>query len=366
MSWAPEFAVADSVIVPGLRALGDRTTRAHRGAQAARVAASSRAATPTASGADGVDVFPRLAELDGRRIRPRRASGSPRASQHWTCCSPMATARVGAPSSPGRRGAGRPSWASTSCSTAPERASRASSPSLQEDEQQLERVAAGFGWSFGEDDVSRCCTCRRSTSTSTSGSTTSSTAPRRSGRGACVLDSLTDLSAAVRRSLRFREYLYSLAQRCAKLGISLMLTLELPDLYEPSTTGHEGISHLSDNVILLHYAKRPDGLSRIMTVLKARATELPAGHAGVPHHLRGDPARRPGLQRLGRRCGKRSGAADMPALRGVDTHLPQEASASPSSTGFGPWAGPRRLRLGLRVLLLSQAPSGRSPGPCVR
>ena len=89
-----------------------------------------------------------------------------------------------------------------------------------------------------------------------------------------MLDSLTDLSAAVADPLRFREYLYSLAQRCAKLGISLMLTLELPDLYEPTTTGHEGISHLSDNVILLHYAKRPDGLSRIMTVLKARATEL--------------------------------------------------------------------------------------------
>ncbi len=42
-----------------------------------------------------------------------------------------------------------------------------------------------------------------------------------------VLDSLTDLSAAVVDPLRFREYLYSLSQRCAKRGISLMLTLEL-------------------------------------------------------------------------------------------------------------------------------------------
>ena len=271
MSWAPEFAVADSVISLASERSGDRTSRAIEVLKL-RGSGFLSGRHGYRLGADGIDVFPRLADLDGDdyvatvgarlvghpRLGRSAHRGLPRRVQH-----------------PHRRafGLGKTLMGLHFLFNG----ARAGHPgifaSLQEDTQQLDRVASGFGWSFAEDDVEML---HASPVDLYVDEWVYSLLDRAQEIGAqrIVLDSLTDLSAAVVDPLRFREYLYSLTQRCAKRGISLMLTLELPDLYEPTTTGHEGISHLSDNVILLNYVKRSEGLSRVMTVLKARATEL--------------------------------------------------------------------------------------------
>ncbi len=145
--------------------------------------------------------------------------------------------------------------------------------SLQEDEQQLDRVAVGFGWSLHDPGVEL---------------THSSPVDiyldewvyqlldraERSGAKRIVVDSIDDLAFAISDSVRFRECLYSLSRRCARRGISLMLTLEVPDLFALDTIGRMNVSHLCDNVVLLQYVRAEERLKRAMTVLKARATRL--------------------------------------------------------------------------------------------
>jgi circadian clock protein KaiC len=72
--------------------------------------------------------------------------------------------------------------------------------------------------------------------------------------------------------LRFREYLYSLLQRCANQQISLMMSQEIPALFGMSQLSEDGISHLSDNVILLQFVPQGTELRRAVTVLKTRAS----------------------------------------------------------------------------------------------
>ena len=145
--------------------------------------------------------------------------------------------------------------------------------SLQEDDQQLQRVAAGFGWSLDDPGV-----------------TLTHSSPvdiyldqwvyelldraEQVGAKRIVVDSIDDLSFAIPDQVRFRECLYSLSRRCARRGISLLLTLEVPDLFALDTIGRMNVSHLCDNVVLLQYVRAEERLKRAMTVLKARATQL--------------------------------------------------------------------------------------------
>ena len=77
--------------------------------------------------------------------------------------------------------------------------------------------------------------------------------------------------------LRFREYLYSLLQRCANQQISLMMSQEIPALFGISHLSEDGISHLSDNVILLQFLPTETELRRAVTVLKTRASRHDPG-----------------------------------------------------------------------------------------
>lgn len=87
-----------------------------------------------------------------------------------------------------------------------------------------------------------------------------------------VIDSLNDLMLAAQDELRFREFNYSLVQRLAHAGVSVMFLLELPDLFRITHLSSLGISHATDNVILLQHA--PDGpvMKRALTVLKTRGS----------------------------------------------------------------------------------------------
>ena len=56
-------------------------------------------------------------------------------------------------------------------------------------------------------------------------------------------------------TMRFREYMYSLAQRLSRKGVGVIMTSELPDLFAVTRLSEHGISHLADNVILLQYLR---------------------------------------------------------------------------------------------------------------
>jgi circadian clock protein KaiC len=56
------------------------------------------------------------------------------------------------------------------------------------------------------------------------------------------------------------------------MGVSLFTTLEVPELFEVVRVSEQGMSHLSDNVLLLQYIRHDTRIERALTVLKTRAS----------------------------------------------------------------------------------------------
>jgi circadian clock protein KaiC len=88
-----------------------------------------------------------------------------------------------------------------------------------------------------------------------------------------VIDSLGDLRLASPDTIRFRELLYSLVQRCSRRGVSMLFTLEVPELFGLTQISEFGVSHLSDNVVVLQYVRIGSDIKRTLTVLKTRASD---------------------------------------------------------------------------------------------
>jgi len=87
-----------------------------------------------------------------------------------------------------------------------------------------------------------------------------------------VIDSLNDLSAAAPDQTRLREFLYSLVQRCAHGGVSLMFTHETVELFRVSRLSEFGMSHIADNVVLLQHIRDGSRMKRALSVLKTRGS----------------------------------------------------------------------------------------------
>jgi len=142
--------------------------------------------------------------------------------------------------------------------------------SFQENESQLARVVAGFGWSI--DDPSVRILSRSIVDLNIDewvyqllDLADESRAKR------IVVDSLGDLALAAADPVRFREWMFSLTRRCSRAGVSLMLIVEVPDLFGLNRISEHGISHLADNVVLLQYVQEGSELARALTILKTRA-----------------------------------------------------------------------------------------------
>jgi len=88
-----------------------------------------------------------------------------------------------------------------------------------------------------------------------------------------VIDSLGNLLFASPDDIRFRELMYSLSQRLARRGISLMMTHESTELFRVTQLSEIGMSHLADNVVLLQYLRAESEVKRALLVLKTRASD---------------------------------------------------------------------------------------------
>jgi circadian clock protein KaiC len=87
-----------------------------------------------------------------------------------------------------------------------------------------------------------------------------------------VIDSLMDLQMAAVDDTRFREFMYSLAQRFSRQGISLLITYETPDLFSAGKLSNFAISHLADNAVVLSYHRDHGAMSRSLAIIKTRAS----------------------------------------------------------------------------------------------
>ncbi len=266
---AAEFAVADSILALSTKRLGEREMRVLRVLKLRGSNFASGDHTYRITPA-GLEVFPRLADgldrshysLSTERVSTGVAALDELLGEgYW----PGASTLVCGPSGIGKtlmglhfifKGAslGQPGVIA----------------SLQEDSTQLSRIAAGFGWDLDTAGVHLLC---RSPVDIYIDEWVYALLDlmERVGARRVMIDSLADLAVAAGDQTRFREWMYSLTSRLSRAGISALMTLETPDLFEPVRVSENGMSHLSDNVLLLRYLRHNDGFRRALTVLKTRA-----------------------------------------------------------------------------------------------
>jgi circadian clock protein KaiC len=266
---APEFAVADSVIALGTLAFGDRSGRMLEVLKLRGSDYSSGHHGYRLTG-DGLVVFPRLADARDESayiLRDRRiptgiaALDDMLGDGYW----PGSATLCAGPSGVGKTIMGLQFIARGTAQGDPGVVA-----SLQENPTQLERVAGAFSWSLdGPIEV-----MYRSPVNIQIDEWVYELLDtvERIGARRILIDSLVDLQFAAGESVRFREYMYSLTQRCSRAGVSLFMTSEVPELFDVSRLSDYGVSHLSDNVLLLQYRRDGEDVRRSITVLKARST----------------------------------------------------------------------------------------------
>ncbi|MGZ4371663.1 MAG: RAD55 family ATPase [Gaiellaceae bacterium] len=266
---APEFAVADSVLSLSTAVAGFRESRFLR---VLKLRGSSYLSGVHAYriSADGLQVFPRLADpadsvaygLEGERQSSGIAFLDQMLMEGYF---PGSATLVAGPSGAGKtvmglhfvlHGAlnGEPGVIAT----------------FEENPSQLERMAQGFGWSLTEGielmyrslvdiyvdewvyDLLETV--------------------ERIGARRILVDGVSSLKLASPDEVRFLEYVYSLTQRCSRLGVSVMMTMELADLFQVTRLTDAGISRIYDNVLLLSHSPVGSSMSRSVTVLKTRSS----------------------------------------------------------------------------------------------
>jgi len=267
---APEFAVADGIISLGTQRANERTLRL---IQVVKLRGSDFRSGRHAYrlSREGITVFPRLAdplEEDGYRLSKGRISSgiSPLDAMLAEGYRPGSSTLMAGPSGAGKTLMGLHFIFSGAASGEP-----GVIATLQENPSQLEQMATGFGWSLGNEGVA---VMYRSPNDVYIDEWVYELLALIEATGATrvLIDSLSDLHYAAPDPVRFREFIYSLTQRLSRAGISLIMTSEIPDLFHVGRLAEYGISHLSDNVILLQYLRADSRLRRTMAILKSRAS----------------------------------------------------------------------------------------------
>ena len=267
---APEFAVADAIIALGTDRTAEREMRILEVRKLRGSGYQAGKHTYRLSPA-GLEVFPRLADpvdaSDYGGDRERMSSGVPAldgmlVDGYW---------RGAATVIAGPSGIGKTLLALHFVVAGAEQGEKGVIATFQENPVQLERIMAGFSWTQRDPNIELMYRSPVDLYLDEWVHDFFDTLAR-TGAQRVAIDSLGDLRAACGDELRFREYIYSLLQRCARANISVMMTQEVPELFGVTRLSENGISHLSDNVILLQFLRGDSELKRAITVLKTRGS----------------------------------------------------------------------------------------------
>lgn len=266
----PEFAVADAIVALDMKRVAEREVRVLQVLKLRGSAYRSGEHAYRISDA-GITVFPRLADtFDASRYRlseTRSATGIKALDDllgeggYWA----GATTLVAGPS-----GIGKTLMGLHFLYHGAEVGEPGLLASFQENETQLARVVSGFGWSIDNPRV-RIMTRSMVDLQIDEWVYELMDVVEATGTKRVVIDSLADLASASGDRMRFREWIFSLSQRFTRAGVSLMLIVEIQDLFSVDKISEEAISHLADNVVLLQYVQEGAELGRALTVLKTRA-----------------------------------------------------------------------------------------------
>ena len=267
---APEFAVADAIVSLATERMNERT---HRLIEVTKLRGSDfRSGRHTYRlSADGITVFPRLADPGregGYRLSDDRISSgiAPLDTMLAEGYAPGSSTLVAGPSGAGKTLMGLHFIFSGAATGQP-----GVIATLQENPIQLQKIARGFGWSLDHEQVA---VMYRSPNDVYIDEWVYELLELIEATHATrvLIDGLSDLQYATPDPIRFREFIYSLMQRLSRGGISPLMTSEIPDLFHVGRLAEYGISHLSDNVILLQYLRGNARLLRTVTILKSRAS----------------------------------------------------------------------------------------------
>jgi circadian clock protein KaiC len=96
----------------------------------------------------------------------------------------------------------------------------------------------------------------------------------RSGATRVVIDSLSGFELALAPSYRddFRESLYRMVGALTGLGVTVMLTVEVTDSFTELRLSPQGISFLTDGIILMKFVEIAGALQKVLIVVKMRAS----------------------------------------------------------------------------------------------
>jgi circadian clock protein KaiC len=267
---APEFAVADAIVALSVERRAERVTRV---LQVMKLRGSDFVSGQHAYrlSATGLDAFPRLAdfiEANSYAMTFDRATSGVTlldemlADGFWQGSSTL----VAGPS-----GSGKTLLALHFVFAGAQLGEQCVFATFQENPVQLERIARGFSWSLTHPRIELMYRPPVDLYLDEWVYDLLDTIER-TGATRVVVDSLGDLRAVCGDDMRFREYMYSLLQRCARKNVSVMMTQEAAELFGLTHLSEYGISHLSDNVVLFQFLRGDSEIKRAITILKTRAS----------------------------------------------------------------------------------------------
>jgi circadian clock protein KaiC len=267
---APEFAVADAIVELAAVPLGQRE---HRFLHVRKLRGSGFQSGQHGYRltARGLRLFPRLADIpadDGYLLGDERITTGVAGLDEmlggglW----PGAATMIAGPS-----GSGKTVMGMQFIYGGAQHGERGVIATLQENPTQLSRMLGGLGWPLTHPDVEVMYRSPVDIHIDEWVHDLLQVVERARARRV-VIDSLMDLQMAAVDDTRFREFMYSLAQRFSRQGISLLITYETPDLYGSSRLAEFAISHLADNAIALTYHREHGAMIRSLAIIKTRAS----------------------------------------------------------------------------------------------